>query len=483
MTTSRAVRYGVCLLIASGLVAGATSVAADEILYIPLNREVVLGDGSVYGTRLLLSNLDVGALRRVSYSVVSQGQDGTGDPTEVTSRWTQPQSTRSISVPNGPGMLVVTGSPEMLVSARWSRQSSTSSDLGDGADLPVLSCRDAAPADGSQVLQGFERRDGGGSSLTSFAILNLGPEATACTVSLFQDDGTVIVADTVLNVAAKSSLHFRDVLGALGLDNMRDNRISTSCDQPFYSYGIVVFPGNGATSVVRPTRSLGVEEQGDGCGSASNDPAGDFISLTDLNWTGISSIQGGPWKGRTGFDGHQPGAPIGGFKPIDLAGVRYPTGISWFGNWSRNSSVTWTLDGAYRLATMKVGFDDSIDINYEWGIVNTTTHQFIRLQRPPDGWGGIERPNQFRIGASGTLRFYADGTLIHETVEMHNYSPAIDVTLNLQGVNQLRIEMNINAHEELNAWYRRGLTRREFVVGNSWFDMPVLVDTRLYHAQ
>lgn len=485
------------VLIVLALVASAAPALAEETLYIPLGMDPSLNDGTHFATRLLLSNLDDAELRRVSYVAIPQGEDGSA-LTDATSRWTFAGSARSIELDTSAGLLVLSGNPEMIVNARWVRRlDGTPGGQNDGASVPVLRHHEAIAVDETAWVQGLERYDGGATAVTSFAVLNLGDAAASCTVAAYGPDGTSYVQDVVFNIQPLSSIHVRDAIGALGRDDLSDVRVSTTCDQPFFPYATITYKEDGRVVVLRPAGSLamiadsgddgggddGGGDDGGGDDGGGGDPAGNFIYLSDLNWIFTANVLTGPHKDRGGWEGHPPGGGfVGGFKLQQIGGTTYQRGVAWFGNWSRNSSVTWNLGGQYRLLTFDAGFDDYMDPLYEWALVNLANNQFIRLQRPPDGWGGRERPNQFRVGSSGTVRVYGDGRLLFETDELHNYSRPFPSSVNVAGVQQLRIELNINAFEELNAPYRNGLLRRTFLIGNSWFDAVNIADAKLFTA-
>ena len=103
------------------------------------------------------------------------------------------------------------------------------------AEIPVLDQTELAPAGSKLALQGMERA--GTTVTTNLGVVNLAQAAMACTITVRQKDGLLVVQNVAISLPPLSSVQFDDALGILGLSNAAEGaRAEVGCNQTFWSY-------------------------------------------------------------------------------------------------------------------------------------------------------------------------------------------------------------------------------------------------------
>ena len=110
------------------------------------------------------------------------------------------------------------------------RQSSTA--------VPVIDAISVLEAGETAHLLAFERQQAGSES--NLGLVNLGEGEAACVIRGFRPDGSQINATATVGVPAMGHREFPDALGILGEPSIDGARFTVSCDQPFYSYGVLL---------------------------------------------------------------------------------------------------------------------------------------------------------------------------------------------------------------------------------------------------
>lgn len=451
-----------CLLIA---LCGLAGPAFAETAYVPVVATDT-GD-TTFETRVMISNTGAADSEFRTYFIPSDTDgvdrpDGAGQGVVLlggaTFR-TEPEA-------KGLGIFEIASDDDQLAyHARMVGQDAGGEILA--AEIPVITSRNAIPAGQTAHLQGWVRNF----VRTDFGLINLGSGEAECRIDIRRADGLAIATGITGTWQPLSQRHFPDALGLLGLDQTAQIRAAITCDQTFYPYAVILDPETGVALFIEPSAS-----SGNGLSDPGDD---DFVYLSDIGWSRTDNVRHGPNRDRTGFDPHAPGGEIGGYKAIEINGVTYAKGISWFPHWG-NSWVEWALGGQYQRFQATVRIDDEKFGRYEWGLVNRSNGNFIRIQRPPEGFRGPERDNNFRIGGGARIRILGDGKVLFESGEFYAYGPSVDVDIDVRGVNVMRILLIGTHHEQAGAPHRRGLrSTPALVVANTFHDMVCLADAKL----
>ncbi|MGD2113893.1 MAG: NPCBM/NEW2 domain-containing protein [Acidobacteriota bacterium] len=474
----RTLRYALILFIPLFVLAAA---AEAGVVYVPYPGPVEIG-GVEYETQIWASNTDDQTIRRIEHLFLRSLSDGTDreddQPTVV--RIPPGVTTRLRIAEPSSGMIEILAAPQVVINARLVRTIPGSNHPPSGAQLPVISSENAAEAGQTLHLQGWERIEDLISS--NLGIVNLGDDQVQCEVSVFRADSSQIASTALVRFNARSHVQYRRALAILQAGEVQDVRGEVTCDQPFYAYASV-FYDRLPDEATAPTDVVFIEPSATG-GSALNRPVdeGDFVYLDELAWSDTRNIRNGPHKNVSGWDPHAGNHGVGGYKKIEINGVEYDHGISWFPGWG-DSWVAWRLDGAYQRFTATVRVDDEKTGEYEWGVVNRSTGEFLDLKRPAGGFRAPETSNQFRIGAGASIRIYGDGQLLFESGEFYAYGPAVQVDVDVTGVQVLRIELEPDHHELAEAPHRNGHPSTPALVKRcSWFDLIDLADAKLFNA-
>jgi len=448
--------------------------AQAGIVYVPYPGSVEIG-GVRYETQIWASNTDQQEIRRIEHLFIRSLTDGTDrEQQEPTVVRLPAGTTARLSVGEATsGLVEIFATPQVVVSARMVETVDGKTGPLAGSRLPVISSDNVADADATLSLQGWERIEGRVS--TTFNLANLGNESTQCAVDVYRADGSEIRPTALIRVPPRSHVEFPSALGILKAGDIRDVRSEVTCDQSFYTWATVLY--------AEPSDAVLIEPSASGLSTLTRpvDP-GDFVFLDTLSWTNTHNVRNGPHKNVSGWDPHAGRNGIGGYKKIEINGTAYEHGISWFPGWD-DSWVDWTLDGRYQRFTATVRVDDEKTAEYEWGVVNRSTGEFIDLKRPAGGFRAAESNNQFRIGAGASIRIYGDGQLLFESGEFYAYGPAIQVDVDVTGVKVLRILLEPDHHEQAKAPHRNGLASTPALVKRcSWFDLIDVADAKLFPA-
>jgi len=444
-------------------------------VYVPYAANFELG-GVQYQTQIWAGNDYPDILGLAEHYFIPSFTDGTLREAEPTAVWTMPGETRKISVLEGMGMLEVFASEEVHIQARLVPVGNEAF-AGQGVEVPVISSSNVVPANQPVQLLGWERRANGAEAYSNFGLINMGHETTECMVDVYRADGSLVLGDVALTFKALSHNQFDQVLGLLGETDALNWRLGVYCDQPFFPYLSVYYPQTGRITFVEGAASgrselqrplLGVSEQ--------------FVYLSDLPYANLGGIEVGPWRDASGVEFHQ-GPPFGGFKPIQINGVQYAKGISFYPLWGRTPFLEFDLNGQYAVFTAIVRIDDHFFDHYEWAIVDASTGQWVRLERPSDGFRGRERENPIRIGAAATFQILGDGEFLFRSPEIYAYGDAVEVEIDVRGVDLLRLQLHPDGTEQLGAPHRNGLTQARMVRRASWHDMIDFADAKLFLAE
>jgi hypothetical protein len=240
------------LLLLGAVVVGsllpAPASAGQAIIPIASNQTV---NGTLYLTKLWVTNQG-GSARRFNTKFIAVDANGTqGTPSaQIT---VAPRSTVLLTnvAPAGvPGMLLVTGAPQLVVSARVEVAG-----MGGpiaAANLQVITGAQVAVADSTLLLQGLARR--GDNLLTSLHVINADDQAATCTLKAFRKNGQQIQQNMTITNKPLSLRSFEDALGALAETALSEARFSVSCNRPFYAFARVQKAGTSEFEVVSPRR-------------------------------------------------------------------------------------------------------------------------------------------------------------------------------------------------------------------------------------
>ena len=462
-------KLAVCLLLA--LLAAP---AFAGTVYVPYAADVTVG-GQQYETWIWASNDYPDILGLAEYYFIPSFQDGTVrqiDPVEV---WLNPGESRVFDLGGGGvrGMLEIEASAEVYLQARLVPAGGTPAE-GQGVALPIVSSDNVVPAGETVQLLGWEREADGALASSNFGLLNLGHSATDCSVDVYKNTGEVVIANVVLTFNALSHNQFDNVLSILGETEAREWRLAVSCDQPFFPYLSILYPETGRLTFVEGAASGKSQLDRPGGG-----PSTQFEYLSDLPIDRWGGLEVGPLVDRSGLDLHA-NPPLHSFKPLEIQGVEYAKGISFYPRWNAVPYVEFRLDGNYALFTADVRVDDYFTGHYEWAVVNTTTNQWERLERPPDGFHGVERTNPIRIGAALTFQVIGDGQVLYQGPEVYAYGPPVQIEVDVTGVQVLRLQTHPDGTERLEAPHRNGLSSPRLVKRCPWTDLIDFADAKLF---
>ena len=468
------------LLTAMLAVLASTAPLYAGTVYVPYAAEVEIG-GVFYTTRVWATNTSEGADRRIQFRLIQTGEDGILDPegapplTVVVTAG----ETRVVEVGAGEGVLELSGAPQIVVSARLVPTTANGPRLADGIQLPIISDRSVRGAGDRVDLQGWLKN--GQDVVANLGIVNLGAEPALCSILVSRQDGSAIADPALIIMPPLSHRQFNDALGILGQQALSAVHGAISCDQAFYAYTTIYNHANGHIVFMGPSDNLDsalnppANEPG-----APPAPTGEFVYLSDLEWSATSNIRNGPHKDRSGWDPHFGNNGRGGYKKISINGVLYDKGIAFFPYWG-DSFIEWNLGGGYRSLTMIARIDDEKTGEYEWARVDRATNEFIRLERPSNGFRAPEGNNLIRISGGGTLRIFGDGRLLYDSGEIYSYGPAAEVNVDVTGVQVLRVLWNATHHEQAGAPHRNQLPNPPVKVNNcGWHDLLDLANAKLF---
>lgn len=232
------------LLAAALLTAGA---AQAGTVYVPTPGVSAVGAAN-YETQVVITNT-AAQPREVRHFQIANDADGTQRGASQSTP-VQVQGGRSSVVNPGAvvrGLLELTGPAELRYSARL-----TSPGQGArlGAQLPVITSDNLGKANQSLALQGLLS---GGGRATDLALINLGHQASVCTVGLFRADGSALAAAATVNLKPLSQAYFANALGNAGA--VTEIRAAVSCTREFYAYALLTDGATGEIATVFPAGS------------------------------------------------------------------------------------------------------------------------------------------------------------------------------------------------------------------------------------
>ncbi|MCP3959139.1 MAG: hypothetical protein GY719_14915 [bacterium] len=455
----------------------AAPVFASGTVYVPFAGKVTIGDMD-YQTWVWTSNGYPEILGLAQPYFIPTFTDGTqrdpdAEPNEV---WMSPGQTKITVVDGQQGMLEVFAATDVYVHARLVPVGEDPAS-GQGIDLPVVTSDNMIPAGGTARTLGWERKDDGAKSSSNWGLINLGHQPTDCLVDIVDSAGEPRVTAFPLSFEALSHNQFGNVMSILGQQEASDWRISVTCDQPFYHYLSIYYPETGRVAFVGPAGSGMSDLQRPNGGTVASDQ---FEYLSDLPIDDWGGLEIGPFVDSSGIDFHASGGPVGGYRPILINGVEYQKGIAGYPRWNQTSYVEFQLGGNYALFTTTVRLDDQFTGRYEWAIVNTSTDVWEELQRPSDGFNGVEHTNPIRVGGAATFQIIGDGQVIYQGPEVYAYGEGHEVSVDVSGINVLRLQLHPDGTEQLNAPHRNGLDSPRLVKRCPWLDLFDFADAKLF---
>lgn len=203
-------------------------------VYIPVvaGQEI---NGVLYETRVTITNTGTERAEFTAYFIEAD-TDGTmrgGDEGQLI--LLSPGATfETTPEPGFLGTLEVSGDSDLVFHARLVGSDNGQESLG--VQVPVVTGRNMAAAGTKAFLQGW-RQDA--NNFASFGILNLGEEATNCSVDVRRKGGVPVAQNVLVPLKPLSHIHLgEDIVGLLG--NFVDARVEVSCPQPFYTYSTTI---------------------------------------------------------------------------------------------------------------------------------------------------------------------------------------------------------------------------------------------------
>ncbi len=445
-------------------------------VYIPYPDTVVLG-GVTYETRVMLGNADRSQELPIEYVYLPIFRDGTlRDDVEPVEVVVPAGDTITLVVPGTRGMLEIDAPDDVQIHARLVAINGDAK--GQGFDLPVLSSLNVLPAGGTGHLLGWERLNNGDTSYTNFGLVNLGREIANCLIDVIRINGSMAVGQFPLVIQPLSHNQWPQVLGIAGVTQALGWRAVVTCDQDFYTYSVVHYPATSRVTVVGPSASGKSQLSRPGDGGVSTE----FTYLSDIPIDRWGGIEVRPFLDATGIDWHPSGGgpPAGPIAPIRIEGITYDKGVSFYPRWSSTAFVEFKLNGEYALFTAYVRMDDVYKGRYEWAVVSGD--RWIRLERPSDGFGGVERSNPIRVGSAGNFMVKGDDALLYQSPEVYAHGAPLMIEIDVTGVDVLRLQGHPSGTEQLNAPYRRGLSSPRLITNCPWLDQLSFADAKVFKA-
>ncbi len=217
----------------------ATGPLRAKTVYVPFTTDVDLADIGL-STEVWISNTGNKAASFSTYFIPALA-DGTQRDAGA-----QPDTTRIAAgatkllkpsiQPGTVGMLEIDGDDGIVASSRL---------VGDhpffgaglGAGVPVISMENLIPAGEEADILGWQREPD--KVLTDFGLINLGQDASQCTVRVYRGNAEQIQGTVLLTLQPLSNVFFPDALAILQQPEISNVRLSVSCDQDFYPFSTV----------------------------------------------------------------------------------------------------------------------------------------------------------------------------------------------------------------------------------------------------
>lgn len=250
------------LVVASLMIflAGLAAPGFAGTVYVPVVASLE-SNGVQYETRVSITN---GGPGRAEFHIyfIEADTDGTVRPNdEGQAILLNPGATFETTVDHAlVGLMEISGDPDLVYHARLVGLDGGSELLG--VQLPIITGANVAPAGSKAYLQGWLQD---ATHMATFGIINLGQEATNCTVDVRRKGGVPLVQNVVVPVKPLSHIHLgEDIVGLLG--DFVDARVEVSCEQPFYTYSTTMDRDGPEIAVIRHS-ALGtdaLQEPGEG---------------------------------------------------------------------------------------------------------------------------------------------------------------------------------------------------------------------------
>lgn len=240
------------LLALLALLVAAPALYAGTV-YVPVTKDGI--QSKTYKTKVWVTNTSSVA-RRFTHLFIPAGSDGTvrnATPETLTVPAGGTLLLSSLAPAGQIGVLEITGAPQLVVTARLDAAAAGAAPVAS-AHLPVVSSDNLVEGGKTAYLQGLARGQAG--LLSNLGILNLGHEASQCTISAFRSNGTQIGTNAVISMAALSNREFADAYGILQESAIADSYFAINCAQDFFAYATVLDPANAQTVYVTPSYSL-----------------------------------------------------------------------------------------------------------------------------------------------------------------------------------------------------------------------------------
>ncbi|MCP4654254.1 MAG: hypothetical protein GY856_02425 [bacterium] len=234
-----------------GLLAAAAAPLWGGTVYVPLMIDRNVADNQIE-TEVRITN-DSSLSRSFSYVFIPEMTDGTTvDRAAKVTTSVPPHATVSLAElvsPGQQGMLEINADTRLAITSRLVGTSPQGT-RRTGAEMPVVTTRNAIPAGETAVLQGLFRS--AGSQESDVYLLNSSSQASLCAVEVFRSNGNRLFAAT-LTLPALSLRGFDDALGLLGVVHGEDASIATTCDQPSHPFARVRDLGTGEVLFIPPS--------------------------------------------------------------------------------------------------------------------------------------------------------------------------------------------------------------------------------------
>jgi hypothetical protein len=222
-------------------------------VYVPVTKDGI--QTKSYKTKVWVTNTSSVA-RRFTHLFIPAGSDGTvrsATPETLTVPAGGTLLLSSLAPAGQIGVLEISGAPQLVVTARLDALAAGAPPVAS-AHLPVVSSDNLVEGGKTAYLQGLARGQAG--LISNLGILNLGHEASQCTISAFRSNGTQIGTNAVIAMAALSNREFADAYGILQESAIADSYFAINCAQDFFAYATVLDPVNAQTVYVTPSYSL-----------------------------------------------------------------------------------------------------------------------------------------------------------------------------------------------------------------------------------
>lgn len=233
----------VALLAAAALAAGP---ALAGTVYVPLPGVTNVGTAT-YDAEITIANASPNPVT-LNGLLLPQDTDGTVR-TGLTPAVLNVGAAQTLLVkPGGSfvGLAELAGSPNARYAARLAGKGS----VGQmGVELPVVTSSNAAAAGGGLSLQGLSAN---ATRSTTIVLVNLGQQASQCTVTLLTAAGAAIGTPSTSNLKPLSQLDLTNVLNG---QTLADARAHVSCTRSFFAYALTSDSSTGEIAVVVPAGS------------------------------------------------------------------------------------------------------------------------------------------------------------------------------------------------------------------------------------